>query len=365
MFSTKSVLKINRLIIGILCLYLVSCTPEDDKPDLSGNSKYLDGVLIINGGNATSSGSVSFFNRETNVIENDVFEKANGNAAIGGTLNSLYFRNDTAYLVSTDANKIVVAGKTFQKIQTINGLEQPRDMVEDFLNLDLSLKTRRAFVTQWGANGTNGSIKVINIGTGEIASTIKTNKGPEKMLYVNRLLWVINSGGAAKDSTIQQFDLTTDTLFKTLIVPLNPRDIIKDANSDVWVLCGGYPDRAESGKLVKLKDNQVVLSFDVPKGADKLVKDKSGNNLYFIADNKIWQKDILSFGKTPPSVFGGIKKSFQNLTAIGIDTDTENFYCADAIDSKTSGTVFIFDKTTYAEKSSVKVGIKPIGFIFK
>jgi hypothetical protein len=365
MFSTNSFLKINRLIVGILCLYLVSCTPEDDKPDLSGNSKFLKGVLIINNGNATSSGSLSFFNRETSVVENDIYEKANGNTAFGGMLNSLYFRNDTAYMVSTDANKIVVAGKTFQKIQTINGLEQPRNMIEDFLNLDLSQKTRRAFITQWGANGSNGSIKVINIGTGEIASTIKSNKGPEKMLYVNRLLWVLNSGGTEKDSTIQQFDLTADSLLKTIKVSLNPKDILKDANGDIWVLCSGYPDRAESGKLIKIKDSQVQLSFDVPKGAFKLVKDKTSNILYFIAENKIWKKDILNFGNTPPSVFSGIKKTFENLTAIGIDTDTENFYCADALDSKSSGTVYIFEKTTFVEKNNIKVGVKPIEFIFK
>jgi hypothetical protein len=365
MFSTKSVLKINALFVGILCLYLVSCTPEDAKPDLSGSSKYSDGVLVINGGNSTSSGSLSFFNRETNIVENDIFEKANGSTAIGGTLNSVYFRNDTAYIISSDANKIVIAGKTFQKIQTITGLEQPRNMVEDFLNLDLSQKTRRVFVTQWGANGSNGNIKVINTSTGEIASTIKTNKGPDKMLYVNRLLWVINGGGSDKDSTIQQFDLTADTLLKTIQVPLNPKDMVRDANGDIWVLCSSYPDRTESGKLIKLKDDQIQLSFDVPKGADMLVKDKTNSILYFIAENKVWQKDILNFGKTPPSVFGGIKKTFQNLTAIGIDTDTENLYCADAIDSKSNGTVYIFDKTTFAEKSSIKVGIKPIGFIFK
>jgi hypothetical protein len=365
MFSTKSVLKINRLIVGILCLYLTSCTPEDAKPDLSGNSKYSDGVLVINGGNSTSSGSLSFFNRETSIVENDIYEKANSNTAIGGTLNSLYFRNDTAFMVSTDANKIVVAGKSFQKIQTINGLEQPRNMIEDFINLDLSQKTRRAFVTQWGTNGTNGSIKVINIGTGEVASTIKTNKGPEKMLYVNRTLWVINSGGTEKDSTIQLFDLVADSLLKTIKVPLNPRDFVKDANGDIWVLCSGYPDRPEGGKLIKLKDDQVQLSFDVPKGADKLVKDKTNSILYFIADNKVWQKDILNFGKTAPSVFSSINKVFQNLSAIGVDTDTENFFCADALDSKSNGTVYIFDKTTFAEKNSIKVGIKPIGFVFK
>jgi DNA-binding beta-propeller fold protein YncE len=352
MFS-NSLLKISNLLMGISCLYFTSCTPEDDKPKPAEDVKYTTGVFVIN-----DAGTLSFYNRDTKVIQNDVFEKANGGVKIGNGLQYGSFLTKKGYFVASKSNNVTVVNpQDFKTITTISGFQQPRYII----NIG-----GRAFISQWGTNGLTGSIQVIDTVTNTITSSFETGKGPERLEYINNLLWVLNSGGAGKDSTIQQFYLAgnKDSLVKTISLPLGPRDIIKDANGDVWVLCSSYPDRTESGKLVKLREDKVELSFDIPKGADKFTKNKLGSTLYFIADNKIWQKDILNFGKTPPSVFSGIKQTFQNLTAIGIDTD-ENFYCADALDSKTSGNVYIFDKTTFEEKNKFTVGIKPIGFVFK
>jgi DNA-binding beta-propeller fold protein YncE len=355
MFSTNSVLKINRLLVGILCLYLTSCTPEDSIPTTA--TDLTKGVYVINEG--TTIGTLSIYNRTTATVQNDVFEKANGGSTIGNSFQSMSFVNSYAYFVSSKSNKIVISdSKSFTISKTITGLDQPRNIF---------FGGKRAFIPQWGSDGLTGSIQVIDTTTSAIVKNIPTGKGPEKMAFINNLLWVINSGGAGKDSTINQIDIinNADTLVRTMTVPIGPNSLITDANNETWVLCGGYADRSGNGKLLKIKDNKIELSFDVPKLASNLIIDKGGFNLYFIAEGKIWQKDILNFGKTPPSVFGGIKKTFDNLTAIGVDTDTENFYCADALDSKSSGTIYIFDKTTFAEKNNFKVGIKPIRFIFR
>jgi hypothetical protein len=352
MFS-NFLLKISKLVIGIGCLYLTSCTPEDDKPKPAEDIKYTTGVFVIN-----DAGTLSFYNRDTKAVQNDVFEKANSGATLGNGLQYGSLLTKKGYFVTNRSNNVTVVNpQDFKTITTISGFQQPRYII----NIG-----GRAFISQWGSNGLTGSIQVIDTVTNTITKSFSTGKGPERMEFVNNLLWVLNSGGAGKDSTIQQFLLTgnKDSLIKTISLPLGPRDIIKDANGDIWVLCSSYPDRAESGKLVKLREDKVELSFDVPKGADKFTRNKLGSVLYFIAENKVWQKDILNFGKTAPSVFGGIKQTFQNLTAIGVDTD-ENFYCADALDSQKSGTVYIFDKNTFEEKNKFTVGIKPIGFVFK
>jgi hypothetical protein len=356
MFSTNSVLKINRLIVGMLCLYLASCTPEDDKP-LDGAFNYASGVFIVNEG-SSASGSLSFYDRTSKAVQDNVYEKANNNAVVGNSLQFCTFLSTYSYFVSSKSNTVTIANPTnFQKVTTLTGFEQPQSIIS---------VGSRSFVSQWGANGLTGSIKTIDNTFNKVTSSFETGKGPTHLEYINGLLWVLNSGGVGKDSTIQLFLLNTtkDSLIKTIALPLGPRDMIRDANGDVWVLCASYPDRAEGGKLVRIKDDKVDLSFDVPKGADKLVRDKSGNNLYFIADNKVWQKTLLNFGKTGPSVFSSVKKTFQYLSAIGFDTD-ENLYCADAFDTNTLGTVFIFDKTTFAEKSKFTVGFKPTAFIFR
>jgi hypothetical protein len=356
MFSTKSVLKINRLLVGMLCLYLASCTPEDDK-QLNGTFNYKSGVFVVNEGN-TTSGSISFYDKATKAVQDDVYAKANNNATVGNSLQFCSFLSTYSYFVSSKSNTLTIANpNTFQNVATLTGFEQPQQFI--------SVGTR-SFVSQWGANGLTGSIKVIDNTFNKVTTAFDAGKGPTRLEFINGLLWVLNSGGAGKDSTIQQFFLnsTKDSLINTIALPLGPKDMIRDANGDVWVLCASYPDRKEGGKLVRIKDDKVELSYDVPKGADKLVRDVSGNNLYFIADNKVWQKNLLNFGKTAPSVFGGVKKTFQSLTAIGFDAD-DNMYCADALDNNTLGTVFIFDKTTFAEIGTFKVGIKPTAFIFR
>jgi hypothetical protein len=356
MFSTNSVLKISRLIVGTLCLYLASCTPEDEKP-ISGAFNYASGVFIINEGNGTA-GSLSFYDRTSKNVQDAVYEKANNNTTVGNSLQYCSFLNTYSYFVASKSNTVTIANPlSFQNVVTLTGFEQPQSIIS---------VGARSFVSQWGTNGSTGGIKTIDNTFNKVTSYFETGKGPTRLEYINGLLWVLNTGGAGKDSTIQQFFLNTkkDSLVNTIVLPLGPRDMIRDANGDVWVLCASYPDRAEGGKLVRIKDDKVELSFDVPKGADKLIKDRSGNYLYFIADNKVWQKSLLGFGKTPPSVFSSIKKTFQKLSAIGIDTD-ENFFCADALDGKSSGTVYIFDKTTFDEKHTFKVGNMPIAFIFR
>jgi hypothetical protein len=355
MFSTKFVLKTNYSLVGLLCLYLVACTPEDDKPsDAADVSK---GVYVINEGEV--DGSLSIFNRDKATVQNGAFEAANGGLILGSSFQSMNFANKLAYFIAQKSNKITIAeAKTLKSVKTISGLEQPRNIL--FVG-------DRGFITQWGNDGLTGTIQIIDTTFSTILKNLPTGKGADKIALIDGLLWVLNSGGLGKDSTITQYfiDQKKDSLVRTMNVHLNPNSIVRDGNGETWVLCGSYADRSEGGKLVKIKNSKIELSFDVPKLSKRLVTDKAGLNLYFIAEGKVWVKDLLNFGKAAPSVFGGIKKTFQNLSAFGVDTETENFYCADAFDNKTNGSIYVFDKTTYVLKDSAKVGVKPTGFIFK
>jgi YVTN family beta-propeller protein len=355
MFLKKIVTKFGRTIFGISCLCLAACTVEDDKPF----TDFSKGVLIVNEGSTV--GTLSLYDKKSGAVQNDVFEKANGGATIGNSFQSMSFSDTKAYLIAGKSNKIVITDpKTFQTTGTITGFEQPRFILYG---------GKRAFISQWGNDGMSGNLQVIDLDSSRIVKTVATGKGPDRMAYVNNYLWILNSGGLGKDSTITVLDIVknADSLVKTISVPLGPNSIVKDANGEAWILCGGYADRNQVGKLIKIKNDKIELSFDVPKLARNLVSDKSGYNLYFLAEGKIWQKDIQNFGKTAPSVLN-IKKSFQYPYALGVNTETdntENIYCGDALELKSSGTVFVIDKTTLAIKDSVKVGIGPNAFIFR
>ena len=336
-----------------LTILFNACNPTDETPA----DNYANGVFITNEGPfQNGTGTVDFYNRAIGGIQNDIFAKANNGAAIGNVLQSMSFKGDTAYLVVNNANKLVsVNYKTFQSASTIIGFNYPRNF--------LSINNTSAYVTDWGADGLTGSVKVFDYATKTVAKTVPTGKGADKMLRIGSRIWVLNSGGFGKDSTIAIVETANDSVSSKIQVGLGPNSIVQDANGDVWVLCGGYFDKPDNGKLIKIRNEKVEYTFDVPKYASSLTKDATGNNLYFVAAGKIYKKDILNFGVTPPSVF--ITQSyFSNLYSLGFDTKSGYLYCGDAKGFTGASSVYIFDPSSKVLKDSVKAGVGVNGFYF-
>lgn len=338
-------------------LVLASCTKGDEQ----ASDLYQTGVFITNEGPfGSGTGTVSYYDRDADILKNDIFGTANGGAAIGNLLQSMGLYSGSGYLMVNNANKmLVVDSKTFTLQSTLStGLTLPRY----FFPIDAT----RAYITQWGVDSATSGVAVYDYTSKTIAKIIPTGKGADRIIRntsTNAVL-VLNSGGLSKDSTVTFINSGSDTVVQKLIVGLSPNSVAQDANGDVWVLCGGYFDRAGGGKLVKIRNGAVERSFDVPKYASSLVADKTKSTLYFIGDNQIYTKDLLNFGATPPSVF--MKPSGATaLYTLGFDTKTNLLWCGDAVDYKTSGAVYIIDPETKAEKKKLTVGIAPNGFVFQ
>ena len=73
-----------------------------------------------------------------------------------------------------------------------------------------------------------------------VTSTIKAGTGPEGILVSNNKIWVANGGGFTVDSTVLVIDPVTDNVIKTIFVGHNPKELVEDANGNIWVLCYGY-----------------------------------------------------------------------------------------------------------------------------
>lgn len=347
-------LKINDWVkLVVLLVFFSACEREDDKPSES----YTNGVFITcEGPFQTGSGSVDFYNRTIGGIKNDIFAKENNGAAVGNILQSLSIKNDTAYLVVNNANKLVtVTYKNFKQLSTIEGFSLPRF----FMPID----DIRAYVSEWGTGGLAGGIKVYDYSTKKVAKTISTGKGTGKMIRIGTRVWAVNEGGLGKDSTLVAVDIFTDSVVNKITVGLGPNSLVADANFDIWVLSGGYFDRSDKGKLMKIRNDKVEVSFDVPKFAHSLIRDDSGNTLYFIADGKIYRKDIVNFGNIPPSVFMS-QSYFQYPYSLGFDPKSGYLYCGDAKTFTNNGTVYIFDPNSKVLKDSIKTGIAPNNFYF-
>jgi hypothetical protein len=347
----------NTEFLATLCALVTlfsACTP-DTPNDVT---TFESGVFITNEGAFTGgTGSVSFYNRTIGGIKNDIFGTQNGGAAVGSVLQSMTVIGDKAFLLVNNANKVVVVdAKTFKFQDSISGTTLPRYMID--------IDDKKAFLSEWGIGGLKGAVKVYDKAAKKFTKTIATGNGAERMLKANGGLYVTNIGGFDADSTMALIDIASETVLSKIKVGVNPNSLVQDANGDIWVLCEGLYT-ATTGKLMRVKNNTVVATFDVPQGSKSLVTNTAKNTLYFISSDAIYQKDLMT---TKPVIWKDkpiTTSAFGLLYGLGFDDKTNDVYCADAKNFTTNGAVYIFNADTKTLKDSVKVNVIPNSFWFQ
>ena len=330
---------------------------------------YDEGVLISNEGafdGGAGTGSISFFNRAEASIENNVFETVN-DRPLGNIVQSVSLHNNKTYIVVNNANVVeVVEAETFKSTATIEGVALPRY----FEGID----NNKAYISQWGSDGTTGSVAVIDLTTNTITNTIATDAGAGRMLRVGNEIWVACSGGFGTANSIEVIDTETDALITSITVGFNPNSLQLDANNKVWAVCSGNTvydadwniDEAAStvGSLSKIDAASYVLesnlAFDSIYGSpSNLVINGENNRLFYAYNGQIFQHDIdaSSLNETP-----FINKSFYGL---GFDTADNYLFATDAKDFVSRGYVFRYNAATAAVVDSIQVGVVPnSGFSF-
>jgi streptogramin lyase len=344
----------------IACLVFVSaCKKGDEEP----SKVYQNGVYIVNEGPFQSgSGTVSYYYPVENILKQDIFGTENGGAALGNVLQSMSLHEGKAYLIANNANKLtVVDAKTFAQNNTLSTeLKLPRYFV--------GIDAKTAYLSQWGTDSATSGVLVYDISTNKIAKTIPTGKGADRLLRNPNTgrIWVLNSGGLGQDSTVTIVDVSKDSVVQKLVVGPAPSGIVVDANGDTWVLCAGYYPNV-AGRLVKIRNNAVeqrfTISYSQTSQIGGLSIDPTGKTLYYFADNKIYTKDLLNFGTTPPSVLMSLS-GVKYLYGMGVDPKSGYLYVADALDFKSASAIQIIDPSTKTVKANITGGIGTNGFVF-
>jgi DNA-binding beta-propeller fold protein YncE len=348
--------KLSFMAASAGLLMVLSCKPEDDNGPVSS---LTDGVFVINEGLfRTGTGTITYYNRNTSEIMDDLYSKANNGAAIGDVLQDMKIYNDTAYLVVNGKNKIILAdAKTFKYIDSISGFGLPRYFYRR--------NNITGYVSEWGANGLTGSVKEIDLKTKTITKTILTGKGAEKLFVVGSRMYVLNNGGFGADSTMAYFTLG-DTAVTKVSLRESPNSIARDINEDTWVLCSSAWDASKTGKLLKLRNNIIEKEFSVPSPSLHLTTDANGNNLYYASKGDIWKKDITNFGANPPSVFlSKTELGTTNIYGMAVDPKTGYLYCADSPSATAGCKILIIDLNTKKVVKSFTAGILANGFFFR
>ena len=342
-------MKVKQIINSLFAISILfaSCGEKEDCCSLPG-ADYSKGIFVVNEGPFGGSGTISWHHPDTGETQDSLFEKANNGAVLGQFVQSLTFYKNKGYIVVNGANRVVVVdAKTFKFIDTIGGLALPRY----FLPLD----NNTAFVSQWGLDGLTGTVAKIDLNTNKILKTIPAGHGPEKMVRENDRVYVANSGGYGKDSTLTEILISNDApTTLSLQSGINPASLVwnnHQSAAKLFYICKGYYlDPVQEGLLDYLSSGGP--GFKIPPYADDLVLDDDSGDMFFIGANTVYKVT-----KGAPTPIITILFS-QDAYGLGLDVEQNLLYCADAKGFISAGEVVVY-KTDGTRVGSFRAGVGP------
>lgn len=331
-------------------LFAAGCDLSSDEPYYYTND-FSEGVFVVNEGPFNGTGSITFYDPETEEVVQDVFGKVNNGASLGQFVQSISFHNGYGYIVVNGANKVVVVnGSTFEYIGEITGFEQPRFFIPVSDNF--------AYVSQWGADGLTGSIAKVNVGTLKIVKNIPVGKGPEKMWLQGYNVLVANSGGFGIDSTVSIVNTLDDTeTSRPNAGGYNAASVSgfknTSGNTLTYALCrGDWTSATPQGWLGDV--NNGGAGFTTVPAADDLCTAPEGDKMYFIGSGAVWSVNQFAVSKLYD----------QNAYGMACDPFSGKLYIADAKDFSSNGEVVIYGANG-GKIATFEAGISPNEIVFR
>ena len=353
--------KLSCFLMIFMLLALFSCKDDEKVNNNPTNSDFSKGVLITHEGvYQTGTGTVSYLDPVTGLLQNEVFNKVN-KRPLGNIGQSASIHNDKTYIVVNNANKMeVVNSADFKSLGTFDATTLPRHF--------LGISDTRGYLSQWGTNGVNGEVLVIDLSDMSLTKTIACGSGSGFMLHNGDKVYVANTGGFGNDSSVVVINTLTDALESHIEAKYNPNSMQIDANGKMWILCQGkwkadWSELEHKGMLYRvdlLSGNQELsLEFDSKFSEPKYLKiNKEGTKLYYVYDGMIYQHDITATSlSTSPFISRG-------AYSLGLDQTNGMLYVGNAGDYVSKGYVFRFRESNAALVDSIKTGIIPTHFEF-
>ncbi|NVO02354.1 MAG: hypothetical protein HXX09_06585 [Bacteroidetes bacterium] len=348
-------------LILFISICFVSCKKDQPLvPPTPSVDAYATGVFITNEGPfMNGTGTVSFYNRSTGSVENDIFQTIN-NRPLGNIVQSIEVYNGKAYICVNNSGKVeIVEASTFVSSGVISGLNYPRHFI--------GISSSKGYISQWGKK-----IAVVNLSDNTIIKTIQTNHYSDNMLLFDNKVFVLNSKGFSSDSTLTIIDAQTDLIIDTKTIGINPSSLVIDKNNKIWILCSGkgvngFPAGTDSkGSLVCFNPATMTIenSFSFSSTTlhpEKLVINNANDQLFYNYNNGVFQFDISSTTlNTNPFV------NNKNFYGLGFDPLSGYLFGADSKDYIQSGWIYRYNsQIPNSVIDSFKVGVIPGDFFFR
>jgi YVTN family beta-propeller protein len=346
-------MKHNFIFRGLSLLAFVllmqSCK---DEPLPTPPNAYGTGVFVINEGVFQGgTGTVTFINRATLGVQQDVFAQANGRP-LGNVGQSMASFGAQGLIVVNNANKVeVVDLKDFKSVGTIEGLALPAEIL-------VAANSGKAYVTEWMSFGSPGRVSVIDIASRSVLRTIAVGEFPNAIALHNNRIYVANSN----ENTVTEISLNADTVLRTITVGDRPNGFVSQGNSLV-VLCSGNPSWTGSetaGSIATITGNQVsIATFPAATfHPSNLTIHPSGNAVLYEVNGAVYSES-LPVGANIVPANPVINRGFYHFS---LDpTDGGLLYGTDGGDFSSNGWIYRYERN-FALKDSFPAGIAP-GYI--
>lgn len=354
---TKNTKYIILILISLTYL-LTSCMDDNMRPitafDVSGNGVFISCEGNFMYGNA----SLSYYDRNTHEVRNQIFLKANS-VPLGDVSQSLLLQNNTLWISVNNSGKLyAIDPSTFLYKGKVNELISPRYM--------LPISDDEMWVSDLYA----GKIHIINPSTFEVTGSISLNNdnttthNAERMTRYNDIV-ICNSW--SYDHYLFFIDTKSKTVVDSLEVKWQPKKICLDKFNKLWVLSdGGYegsPFGNEPAALQRIDpDNGNILcnfELDLNDTPTDICLNSTGDSIYLI-NNDIFVFSVES--NTIGEAF--IKNSDHRFFSIGYDPKTSDIYLSDVCNYMDTGTIYRYSQEGILI-DSFETGVNPSEFLFE
>ncbi len=355
-------MRISRYIPVIIIVITLSISCEKYNVDVVDYNKVGQGLFIVNEGNyGNSNASLSYYEPNSLLINDDVFTKTNG-FPLGDQAQSMTIIDSIGFILVTNSSKIMVINtKTFKHIATIRGIDSPRYM--------LTISNTKAYVS----NMYSTSITIINPQTYSVIGFIKVGKPTEQMVKWNKYVFVANW---SLGNTIQRINSETDSLIDSLIVSYQPNSLAVDKYNKLWVAsdCGWANNKPiPSLTLINATNFSIEKEYKFPNNRispSHLCINGTKDTIFFLTggwtntgegSNGVYKMSVLD--DQLPDIYL-IPQGNKLFYGLGVDPVTSNLYISDALDYVQSGWIYRF-RANGIPIDSFKTDIIPGYFCFQ
>lgn len=329
-------------------LFFTACKEEITTPPIPDPvAAYGSGIFVVNEGPfQNGTGTITFINRSSSAVQQDVFQTANGRP-LGNVAQSMASYQNTGMLVVNNASKVeFVDLNDFKSTGVIENMALPSGIV-------VAGNTGKAYVTEWVSFSGNGRVAVIDIASKQVLRRIAVGEFPNAVVWHNNRIFVANSN----QNTVVEIDAQADTIVRSHTVGDRPNSMVSVGNS-LFVLCSGTPSWAgteTAGALAEIVGSQVnVRNFTAATmhPGNLTLHPDGGSFLYQLNDGVYSLSPTASGNINPGSPV--IARKFYHFSA-----DPQGLlYGTDAKDFVSNGVILRYERN-FTLRDSLPAGIAP------